>query len=105
MIVCRAAWLMGSMAAEKKDETARRRGVGLEIHGFWGLRAAFGSPGAGAIARAGGPHTRAVRRGQPALTIGALVAARDLHGHGAILADLAADRKRGIARITDCAVV
>src|SRR4051794_21508118 len=69
------------------------------------LRPAFGGPGARAFARTGGPHAGTVGCRQAALAIGALAAARDLHGYGAVLADLAADGKGGFARIADRPVV
>src|SRR5437660_12384037 len=95
LIVCRGGWLTGSTGLQKKP--ARRVGCAQ----LRGLRAAFSRPGARAVARAGSPHAGAILRGQLALAVSALAAARDLDGHGAVLADLSADGKRGIARVTD----
>src|SRR6185369_14347184 len=92
----------GFNAAAKKPGARR---AGPKLLDLRGLGPAFGGPGARALARAGDPHAGPVGRRQLALTVGALAAARDLDDHGAVFADLATHRKRGIARIADRAVV
>ncbi len=66
--------------------------------------AALGGPGAGAFAGGRAPGAAAVGAGHAAGAGGALVAARNRDGHGALVADLAGDREGGRTRVTHGAV-
>src|SRR4051812_8151750 len=88
---------------------AQRKRPGVSRAQVWrsgekSLRAALGRPGAGAIAGARDPGAGSARVGHMAGAFGALAAARNGDGDGAVCANGAGDIERSLARIADQAV-
>src|SRR4051812_23753182 len=90
----------------KEKGPARGRAKVLEVSPIArNLRAALRGPGAGAIARSGGPGPGAVTVRHAARAGRALAAARHGDDDAALGIDFAGNREGGAARVTDCAVL